>query len=577
MWKLRKIINYRLVCLLFILVYVLHFAVEKSNFKYTTTSDGEGYYSYLPALYLFGDNTFQTNAKVKYQRTGQKDEYVILTNQGTYVNKYFSGVSFIAAPAFLTITGILKLSGSHADGYNDAYFIGMFFYSILMFVFGFILYQNTVSEYFQLNRRQKWAFLLVLIAAPWLFSAMYGVMWANNYLFICFSILLWLITKMKKYPEKSAYLLGFFFLTGIVAITRPTSLIFLVMVLFFFDSLFAFWEYLRTYVLKPKILIAGFILFLLPVFYQFGIWKWQTGSFFLWSYSGEGFNWFNPQLIEIIFSYRTGILFHSPVLIFCLIYALVTFRNNRYKAIVYLVYFFLICYVSASWWCYDFESKHGLRNFNEHYVFLLLPLFDFIRSKKAKKWAVVILVITALLPFIRFNQYVLGYNTNQRFTRESYWESLAFWNPENKERWAYHHSLKPFGKRYSSKVLFQEESVKITPEAEFFLGKSIPVKLKTGERMYIKVSYDRIIRGNDKNKPPVFVIDFYNQADKNIRSYHAIPGYEDSQKEMEHVEISRSCFDYLRNMDELTIYFWNDHHVKGELKNLKVELEKYGP
>lgn len=524
MWKLRKIMNYRLVCLLFILVYVFHFAIEKSNFKYTITSDGEGYYAYLPALYLFGDSTFKTNAKVKYQRTGQKDEYVILTNQGRSVNKYFSGVSFIAAPAFLTITGAMKLVGSPADGYNDAYFIGMFFYSILFLVVGFLLYQNTISEYFHLNRKQQWIFPIVLIVSPWIFSALYGVMWANNYLFVCFSILLWLIIKLKKHPEKSVYFLCFFFLTGVVAITRPTSLTFLVMVLFFFDSFQSFWEYLKTYVFKPKILIIGFVLFLLPVCYQFGIWKWQTGSFFLWSYSGEGFNWFNPELIEIFFSYRTGILFHSPVLIFCLIYSLVTFRSNRYKAIIYLIYFFLICYVSASWWCYDFETKYGLRNFNEHYVFLLIPLFDFIKNEKTRKWSVLILGFTAIIPFIRFNQYVFGYNTNQRFTSESYWKSLVSWSPENKERWVYYHSLKPFGKHYSSQVLFDEESVKITSDSEYYLGKSIPMKLKTGERVFIKVSYDRIFKGNNKNKPPLFVIDFYNRSNKNDRDYTALPG-----------------------------------------------------
>jgi hypothetical protein len=576
MQKLKEILNYRLLCIAFILVYVGHFCFEKSNFDHTITSDGEGYYAYLPALYLLGDKTFEANAQAKFEHTKQKDYYVILTDQGKYVNKYFSGVSLLATPAFLVITAVQNIFGSEPDGYNESYFIGMFFYSIFLLLIGFILYYSTVSKHYALKNNQKWVFLVALITTPWLFTALYGILWANNYLFICFSVALWLIIKLIQSPERPVFILSFFFLTGIVAITRPTSLVFLVMVLFFFDNFGSFFNYLKSYVLKPKILLSGLILFLLPISYQFAMWKWQTGSFFLWSYSSEGFNWFNPQFFEVFFGYRIGILFHSPVLLFCLLYCVLTFRKSPYKAVVYLVYFFLICYVSASWWGYDFETKYGLRNFNEHYVFLLLPLFDFARSHEKKKWLFVLLIPAIVLPLIRFNQYVFGINTNQRFTQHSYWKSLAFWN-NTKDRFTFYHSVKPFGKLYSSEVLLKEDYTKITPEDEYYLGKTVPMKLKMGERIFVKVSYDRNFLGKYRSKPPVFVIDFYNKADKNIRFYQALSGYEDAQQESEHVEITRACFDYYRNMDEITVFFWNLDHSAGELKNVKIEFEKYGP
>ncbi len=575
MYKPKKTQIYQLLSLLLVFAYIFHFSSEKSNFDYAITSDSEAYYAYLPAIYLFGDNTFQTNEKVKLKNTGQKDYYVVTTENGKHVNKFFSGVSFLATPAFLAITGVMKITGYQADGYSDTYFIGMFVYSIFLLFLGLIFFQKAVSTHFQLTSKQKWIFPVILVATPWLFTAIYGILWANNYLFVCFAVLLWLIVKMITNPEKSSYVLIFFFVTGIVAITRPTSLIFLVMVLFFFDDFKSFLEHLKQYVLKPKVLVSGILLFLIPIMYQLGIWKWQTGSFILWSYSGEGFNWLNPQFFEVLFSYRTGILFHSPILIFCLAYCLFKFRKNRFKATIYLIYFVLLCYVSGAWWCPDFETRFGLRNFNEHYVFLLLPLFDFVKEAKKKKWIIVGFVATVILPFIRFNQYVFGYNQNQRFTQESYWKSLAFWNPDNKGRWVFYHSTQPFGKRLSSKTLFDEKSVFISPEVEYYLGKSIPVNLKAHERIYIKVSYDRVFRGMN-NRPPDFVIDMYNRADKTKRVYSALPGFEDSHKEVEHVEIMNASFDYSKSMDEITIFFWNLNHVQGELKNVKVVIEKYG-
>jgi hypothetical protein len=207
MQKLKEILNYRLLCIAFILVYVGHFCFEKSNFDHTITSDGEGYYAYLPALYLLGDKTFEANAQAKFEHTKQKDYYVILTDQGKYVNKYFSGVSLLATPAFLVITAVQNIFGSEPDGYNESYFIGMFFYSIFLLLIGFILYYSTVSKHYALKNNQKWVFLVALITTPWLFTALYGILWANNYLFICFSVALWLIIKLIQSPERPVFIL----------------------------------------------------------------------------------------------------------------------------------------------------------------------------------------------------------------------------------------------------------------------------------------------------------------------------------------------------------------------------------
>jgi hypothetical protein len=573
--RMKLFWNYKFIFLLFTLYYVFQFSTKDAGFNYTIDSDGEGYYAYLPAVYLLKDNTYQKSKEVKRKQTKFEVDYVISTEDGKHINKFFSGVSLIATPAFFVITGYLELTGEVPDGYNIEYSIGMFFYSILLFVLGFLLYTTTISRHYQLNKKQQWVFLVVLLATTWLFSAIYTVMYANNYLFVCFSFALWLLLKIKEQPERRIFSYLFFLLIGLVAVVRPTSLIFLVMMLYFFDDFQSFTQFFKTYILKWKVMLIGVALLLLPIAYQFFIWKWQTGAFFVWSYSGEGFNWFHPQLLEVIFSYRTGILFHSPILILVLVYVLFCFRRNPYKSVIYLVYFFLICYVSASWWCFDFETKHGLRNFNEHYVFLLLPLFDLIKEVQQKKWLLIPLLIATILPFIRFNQFVFEYNINQRYTMESYWKSLLFWKPENKQRWIYYRSAQPYGKRNFYRKIIDNQNISFNGD-EFFLSNSLPFEVKSGERYYIKISLDRKTKG-DNNKPVLFIVDYVNQADEKIRSYAAVPIYEDKLKEEEHVEIYQYHFDYQGKRDKLGLYFWNLEKVSGEFNNVTVELERYVP
>lgn len=567
----------KLICFVFVTTYVYLFCTTPHTINHAISSDGEGYYSYLPAIYLLKDKTFQKNNEVKFKHTGETNDYILEMENGRFVNKYFAGVSLMATPVFLLITAGLEVCGIDAEGYNIQYHIGMFAFSLLMFCFGFWWFAKIISKKYQLTDKQKWIFLPILIASPWLFTAMYAVMYANNYLFFCFVAALALILKIKEQPERKLYIYLFFFLVGLITVIRPTSLIFLVILPYFFESWKSFYAFVKTYLFRLNVLSIGFLIFAIPIAYQFGVWKWQSGSFFLWSYGGEGFNWLNPQLLEVFFGYRNGIIFHSPILFLPLIYSILTFRKQRFKSIVYLLYFFLVCYVSASWWCYDFETKYGLRNFNEFYVFLLLPLFDLVKLITAKKWLLIPIILVTILPFIRFNQFVFEYNTNQRYTSSSYWKSLAFWKKENKQRWSFGRSVPPYGNQISHEVLLEEKVIKITKNDEFLPGKRIPLHLKPGERAFVKIYMKRKFYGENNNGTPLLIFDYTSKLGEQHRYYNATPLFNDKLANEEEVIFSRFFFDNKGVRDEFLIYIWNIDRVEGEFTDVKITLEKYGP
>lgn len=566
----------KIICLTFVAIYAFIYCTKPHTINHAITSDGEGYYSYLPAIYLLKDKTFQKNNETKFKHTGEKNDYILEMGNGRFVNKYFAGVSLMATPAFLLITAALEVSGIDADGYNIHYHIGMYAFSLLLFCFGFWWYSKLISAKYQLSSNQKWIFLVILIATPWFFTSMYAVMYANNYLFFCFVAALALLLKIKEEPTKRGYIYLFFFLVGLVTVIRPTSLLFLVILPYFFDSWKDFMDFVKTHLLKLKTIVIGLLLYALPVAYQFGVWKWQSGSYFLWSYGGEGFNWLNPQLFEVFFGYRNGILFHSPLLLLPLIYSIVVFRKQRFKSIIYLLYFFLVCYMSASWWCYDFETKYGLRNFNEFYVFLLLPLFDMVKVVQSKKWILIPVVLFTLLPFVRFNQFVFDYNNNQRYTASSYWQSLVFWKAENKQRWQFYRSVPPYGTSVSHEVLLEEDVIKFTKDDEFLPGSKIQLQLQPGERAYARISMKRHLAEEYSHAIPLLVFDYTSPLGEEHRAYNATPLFNDKLATEEEVVITRYFFDNKGVRDELLLYIWNKDRAEGMFTDVKITLEKYG-
>ena len=44
------------------------------------------------------------------------------------------------------------------------------------------------------------------------------------------------------------------------------------------------------------------------------LWKWQTGSWVVYSYKDEGFDFMHPHFWEFLFSFQKGWLLWSPII-----------------------------------------------------------------------------------------------------------------------------------------------------------------------------------------------------------------------------------------------------------------------
>ena len=91
-------------------------------------SDGLGYYSYLPALFIYGDYSqeFVKNKFTKYYTNSGIPEYMQMIDDKP-VDKYFFGTAVLMYPFFMTAHLLSPYFHQPADGYSILYqyFIGL--------------------------------------------------------------------------------------------------------------------------------------------------------------------------------------------------------------------------------------------------------------------------------------------------------------------------------------------------------------------------------------------------------------------------------------------------------------------
>src|SRR5690606_20184387 len=117
------------------------------------------------------------------------------------------------------------------------------------------------------------------------------------------------------------------------------------------------------WILFRKNLLLTSLSFLSVILIQFILWKWQSGDWFLWSYEGEGFNWFSPAFVQTWFGFKKGLFIYAPaiLLMFPALYQLR--KSNKISALYFLLGFIVISYVISSWWDWGYGDGFGQRAF----------------------------------------------------------------------------------------------------------------------------------------------------------------------------------------------------------------------
>jgi hypothetical protein len=401
--------------------------INWGNDRYTRIIkvDGNGYYAYLPAIFVYDDLQFgffdEIATKEGYQNMGYDYRYKV---DGSVVNKYFAGTALAQLPFFLAAHFICWLTGQPMDGYSSLYLIfiniASLFYLLLSCIF-----INKILEIYKISAMNR---ALVLIATVFGTNLFYYSVYepSMSHVYSLGFVSLFIYTTLRYYQSfqpKFLFLSALFI--GIITLIRPVNLIILAAIPFIAGDLETFKKAIVKAFSQWKKLMPAVLLFLTPLLLQAAIYKIQTGNFWIYSYGEERFYFDRPHMFEILCSYRKGLFVYTPLWFISLAGLYPLYRKNWQYAAFWLAFFLLLTYFLSSWHQWFYGGSFSSRVYVEYYALfsiLLGILLENISRRVPKTILVSIISLLIILCIFQTYQYYTGIIHWSDMDRELYWK-----------------------------------------------------------------------------------------------------------------------------------------------------------
>ncbi len=395
-----------------------------------------GYYLYLPAVFIFHDLRLHDIAWVHqliehYQTTSTLYQATALPSGG-WVMKYSMGMAVLNAPAFFIAHLFSAISGFKTDGFSLPYQYAWAISGLVYTAIGIVLLRKILLQYF--NEKTSSFLLIVFVLATNYFqlTAFDGYL-SHNYLFALYTSIVWFTIRWHQQP-KWQYALGLGLSMGLAVLVRPSELVCILIPLL--------WGIHNIDTIRLKVqLIRSNAFQILLILFSAGIagmpqllyWKYATGHWLFYSYNnaGEGFDFSQPYLKEVLFSFRKGWLVYTPVMLFAVAGFVSMFKANRSLFYCIFIYFLTNLYIVSSWTCWWYAGgSYSQRALLSSYVLLAFPMGYFM--KEVFSWntllrSLVFLIIGFMLILNLFQtwQWAHGILDRTRMTRQYYFATFG--------------------------------------------------------------------------------------------------------------------------------------------------------
>lgn len=404
--------------------------------------DVYGYYLYLPATIIHHDPGMEDRSWIdslnnRYRKTDPFYQ-AVPGQKGRLVNIYQSGLAFIWLPFFLTAHGIAGIGGYPQDGMSPPYHVLIVIAGLFYALLGIFLLRKLLLKL--VSDRITAIVLLVIAFGTNLFHyATYDNAMPHIFIFP-FAVLIILLTiSWHENPRKrTAFFLGL--TIALVTISRPSEIVWILIPIFWnVDSLSAFRS--KLHLLRAHfshLLVFAFGLILLGSV-QLIYWKYTSGHWISNNHA-EGFDFFRPFTLDVLFSYKKGWLLYTPVMIFAIAGLFMLYRWNKKLFIPLFLFFLINLWVISSWECWWYAASFGQRPFVQSYGMMAIPLaflIERIRFHSLLKWSVgILLVFFTLLNQFQNWQLMHGILSPLLMTKTYYWKIFGRTNAvENAWEW----------------------------------------------------------------------------------------------------------------------------------------------
>jgi len=365
-----------------------------SGYKYVFSSDGLGYYQYLPAQFNKGS-----------LKTGQP--WCLILDDGTYLNKFTWGVAYMQAPFYFTAELLLKITGQKSDGYTGTNgFMIIFGAMIYCFLALLMLFRMLKSRF---GSMVSIATVLILFYATNLIYYTLGNA-AMSHVYTFFLITLFVYRTPFFYEKPS--LLNILWLAvplAIIILIRQTNGIIAIYLLMHgittwksFRQRVVFW--LQHWYLVLLTIAVIFVAFIPQLVY----WHLITGKWYIYAYgynklADETFRyWNNPKIGEVLAGPVSGLLTYTPVMLLALFGMVRMFVKKQAGSVGIILVFIAALYIISSWWCYTYDCGFGHRAFIDFYGMLAIPMAFSLSAIVRQRQIYVKLLTTMVLIFLMY-------------------------------------------------------------------------------------------------------------------------------------------------------------------------------
>jgi hypothetical protein len=380
-------------------------------------ADGDQYYCYVVAAFIQHDLAF-----------GFPNSYWLTkAPNGKALPKVSMGLAVLFIPSFLVAHAIANLYGFAPDGYSAPYAYANHYFGILVVFLGLFYLRKVLLKYYS-EAVTSLTLLSVFIGTNLLYYTVGWNIMPHGYLFTLFVLVVYYTQEWYK-KLRRGYLFLLAFLLGYISLIRPTDCIVVLVPLCYGIRSGADIRLRLRLLWDQRInLVLASLVFILPWLPQLLYWKIYSGNLWFYSYGDEGFYFKDPQVLNVLFSYRKGWLIYTPVMVF----ALAGFLVMRKKCVDHfwsiLIVFPVTLYLVSAWWCWWWGGCFGMRALIQYYALLALPMAAFYDRVMHGLWRKVTLIITVAL-LVTYNIHQTNKYKNcvlhwDSMTREAFWKSF---------------------------------------------------------------------------------------------------------------------------------------------------------
>jgi hypothetical protein len=214
------------------------------------------------------------------------------------------------------------------------------------------------------------------------------------YAFFCVAVLFWFISAYYEHKKKKDLFIVSF-LIALIALMRPTNLIFVLFFLFWgLNSWEGFTSRISYWIKNIKFLFISPFIFFAMYSLQVYFWYMMTGEVMLYSYEEEGFNWAKPKIIHILFHFENGFFMFAPIMLLSIAGLFMNYKKEKNHFLI-LIIFTIMAYLFSCWHKWSFGGAFGYRPFLDFLPMFAIPL-AYLFSYIFKNWKLPLQILTVV-------------------------------------------------------------------------------------------------------------------------------------------------------------------------------------